>query len=177
MLIVLDEAYFEYVDCADYPHGRDYYADHPNLILLRTFSKIYGLAGLRLGYGIARPEIIAAIHRVRPPFNVSSLAQAAGLGALEDHAFTKRTAELNRVEMARVTAALRDLKITFLPSLGNFLMIEVGDGPAFTERLIREGIIVRPIANYGFPKHVRVTLGLPGQNDRFLAAAKHALGK
>ena len=177
VLIVLDEAYLEFVGAPDYPHGLNYYPNHPNLILLRTFSKIYGLAGIRLGYGIARPEIIAALGRVRPPFNVSTVAQAAGLGALEDTEFLKRSVAHNNKELPRVAAALKAMNIPVLPSAGNFLMIEVGDGPAFAEAMIKEAVIVRPLSNYGFNHHIRVSIGLEEENDKFLAAAKKVLGR
>ncbi len=176
-LIALDEAYIDYIDAPDYPRGIGYYARHPNLILLRTFSKIYGLAGVRLGYGVMRPELARDLNRVRPPFNVSSPAQAAGLAALGDRDFTRRAAELNRAELPRVCGELERSGIPFIPSLGNFVMVEVGDGPAFSEQMIARGVIIRPIANYGFKAHVRVSIGKPEENDAFLAAARAALGK
>jgi histidinol-phosphate aminotransferase len=171
VLLVLDEAYKEYVTAADYPDGVEHVREGRAVIVLRTFSKIYGLAGMRVGYAIGPPEIVDALNRVRSPFNVSSLAQAMALAALDDHDHVKRSLEHNQREVAFLGEGLARRGVPFTPSVGNFLLIDVGrpaDG-AF-EALLQEGVITRPMGAYGFPTRLRVTVGTRGDNERFLAA-------
>jgi histidinol-phosphate aminotransferase len=175
-LVVLDEAYFEFVDWADYPNGLDYLARWPNLVVLRTFSKAHGLAGVRLGYGIMRAELVGYLHRTRMPFNVTNLAQAAGLAALEDREHVKRTRQLNLAELPRVRRELLALGLTVPVSHGNFLFVDLGQpaGP-IAEALLQRGVIVRPIPGYGFPNALRISIGLPEWNGRMLSALRAVL--
>ncbi len=168
--VVLDEAYGEYLDenlRAPSPRWLD---EFPNLILTRTFSKAYGLAGLRVGYALAHPEVADLLNRVRQPFNVNSLALAAATAALDDHDFLARAKSVNDAGMAQLLAGCEKLGLSHIPSHGNFVCIEVGDAGKVFQSLLRRGVIVRPVGNYGLPGHLRVSIGLPEQNDRFLAA-------
>ncbi|HEX8011620.1 MAG TPA: histidinol-phosphate transaminase [Casimicrobiaceae bacterium] len=175
VLVVLDEAYDEYLDAEQRSPAVNWVAAHPNLIVSRTFSKAYGLAGLRVGFGVMDAGVADMLNRVRQPFNVSSVAQAAALAALGDTAYVAESARLNRVGLAQLTAALDAMHIAYVPSHANFLLVHVGDGARIYERLLERGVIVRPVANYGLPQHVRVTVGLPEENRRFLAALASAL--
>jgi histidinol-phosphate aminotransferase len=178
VVAVVDEAYVEYVDEPDYPDASQWLDDLPNLIVTRTFSKAYGLAALRVGYALSSPEIADLLNRVRQPFNVNSMALAAARAALEDPEHVRRGVELNRAGMAQVMDGLRNLGLGFIPSVGNFLAIDLGRpaGP-IDQALLREGVITRPIAGYGMPNHLRVTIGLPDENARFLAALAKVLGR
>jgi histidinol-phosphate aminotransferase len=171
LLVVADEAYAEYVDDPDYPDTigeRD--AAGPPILSLRTFSKLYGLAGLRIGYGVGDPGVIDVLRRVRQPFNVNALAQVAALAALDDEAHVRRTLSTNRAGLAFLAEALRAMRVPYVPSAANFLLVETGDGPACYEALLQRGVITRPMGAYGFPNHLRVTVGLPAENERFVAA-------
>lgn len=171
VIVVLDEAYAEYVTDPDYPDGLTMLAEFPNLIVTRTFSKIYALAGLRLGYAVSHPAMAELLNRIRQPFNTSSVAQAAALAALADHEHVRRSRELNTAGMAQLADGLAALGLRPLPSQGNFLLVEVGAGASDCyEALLRAGIIVRPVANYGLPGYLRMTVGLPEQNRRLLDA-------
>lgn len=175
VLVVLDEAYFEYAAAAhaEYPDGMRWIKRYANLIVTRTFSKAYGLAGLRIGYGVSHPDIANILNRVRQPFNVNSLALAAAAAALQDHEHLARSVELNRAGMAQLCAAFNDMGLTFIPSAGNFVCVDVGhDAAAVYEALLYQGVIVRPVANYGMPRHLRITVGLPDENERFIKALK-----
>jgi histidinol-phosphate aminotransferase len=141
----------------------------------RSFSKAYGLAGLRVGYGIAQPELTDLLNRVRQPFNCNSLAQTAAVAALADTAFVERSVAVNRAGMAQLTGAFDALGLRHLPSHGNFVLVQVGDGARVYLGLLRRGVIVRPVANYGLPQWLRVTIGLPEENERFVAALREAL--
>jgi histidinol-phosphate aminotransferase len=175
-LVVLDEAYFEFVDWADYPDGLTYLARWPNLVVLRTFSKAHGLAGLRLGYGVMRPELVAYLHRTRMPFHVSSLAQAAGLAALDDAEHLRRTRELNLSELPRVRAELRALGLSVPLSHGNFVFVDLARPAApVADALLARGVIVRPVPGYGFPEALRISIGLPAWNSRMLSALRAVL--
>ena len=175
-LVVVDEAYAEYVEAADYPDTTQWVQRFPNLLVTRTFSKIHGLAGLRLGYSVSSIGVAELLNRVRQPFNVNSLAQTAGLAALADTGHVAESARVNREGLAQVTAALRDRSLDFIPSVGNFITFDVRrpPGPVY-ERLLRQGVIVRPVANYGLPTHLRVTSGTRDENDRFLNALDSVL--
>jgi len=177
VLIVLDEAYDEYLETAQRSPSVSWIASYRNLIVSRTFSKAYGLAGLRVGFGVMDASVADMLNRVRQPFNVSSIAQAAALAALADTAYVSESARLNRTGLVQLTAALDAMRVAYVPSHGNFLLVHVGDGAGVYERLLRQGVIVRPVANYELPEHLRVTVGLPEENRRFLAALESALGR
>jgi len=177
VLVVLDEAYDEYLDAEQRSPSVTWLGEHPNLLVSRTFSKAYGLAGLRVGYGLMAAAVAALLDRVRQPFNVNSVAQAAALAALADIAYVAESAALNRAGLGELTAALDAMGVGYVPSHGNFLLIEVGDGAQVYERLLRQGVIVRPVGNYGLPQHLRVTVGLAAENQRFIAALRLALGR
>ena len=174
VIVVLDEAYAEYVTDPEYPDGLLLLAEFPNLVVTRTFSKIYALAGLRLGYAVSHPAMAELLNRIRQPFNTSSVAQAAAIAALADHDHVRRSRELNAAGLAQLTDGLAALGLRPLPSQGNFLLVEIGSeaGDCY-EYLLRAGIIVRPVANYGLPGYLRMTVGLPEQNQRLLAALSH----
>ncbi|HXQ24258.1 MAG TPA: histidinol-phosphate transaminase [Candidatus Acidoferrales bacterium] len=175
VIVVMDEAYFEFVADPDYPDSLDAQGGGRLLITLRTFSKIYGLAGLRLGFGVAHPELIEVMNRVRQPFNVSSLAQVAALAALEDDEHVARTRQCNREGMAYLREQCKRLGLEYAPSWANFLMVRVGNGARVYEALLRHGVIVRPMSVYGFPEHVRVTVGTAEENARFVSSLEQVL--
>lgn len=177
VIVVLDEAYFEYVAHPDYPDGVTLLDEFPNLIVARTFSKIYGLAGVRVGYSVSSTSLANLLNRVRPPFNVNSLAMVAAIAALEDVAHLKKTQQTNAAGMHQLERGFRELGLAFIPSVGNFVCVEVGDAARVNDALLRQGVIVRPVANYGMPRHLRVTVGLAEENARFLVALKSALGR
>ncbi|HTU65503.1 MAG TPA: histidinol-phosphate transaminase [Steroidobacteraceae bacterium] len=171
VLVVLDEAYYEYAGGLDIQNGIAWLADFPNLVVCRTFSKAYGLAGLRVGYAVSDPSVAAMLNRVRQAFNVSSVALAGATAALDDEAHVTAAVKVAVAERVRVAEKLRSLGTPVLPSAGNFLMLHAGAAAkARFDALLRAGIIVRPVANYQLPEHLRVTLGTVEQNDRFLAA-------
>lgn len=173
--VVLDEAYTEYLAPAERADTAAWIRDLPNLIVTRTFSKIYGLAGLRVGYGVARAEVADLLNRVRQPFNVNNLALAGAMAALDDHGFVAESFELNRGGMEQIVAGLKRLGLEHIPSHGNFVTFAVTDGAAVNGRLLRQGVIVRPIGGYGLPNHLRVTIGLEAENQRFLEALARAM--
>ena len=176
-LVVVDEAYFEYVDEPGYPNARASLDAHPNLVVLRTFSKAHGLAGLRVGYALASPEVTDLLNRVRLSFNPNAVAQAAAVAAIADAEHVHKTVVLNRAERARLDAGLRVLGLSTIPSVCNFVTVDAGR-PArdVFKALLAEGVIVRPLDGYGMPRHVRVSVGLPAENDRLLAAMQKVLG-
>jgi histidinol-phosphate aminotransferase len=175
VIVVLDEAYNEYLEPQQQAASTEWIAAHPNLVVSRTFSKAYGLAALRIGYGIMHAKVADMLNRVRQPFNVNALAQAAALAALADGAYVEESRALNREGMRELENGLRRLGLSWAPSHANFLLVEVGDAGAVYARLLRQGVIVRPVANYGLPAWLRVTVGLPAENRRFLAALETAL--
>lgn len=177
VLVVLDEAYTEYLEAGQRYDSVAWIKRFPNLLVSRTLSKAYGLAGLRVGYGVGHPEVVDLLNRVRQPFNVSSVALAAAVAALGDEDFLARSAELNRRGMAQITAALSELKLEWIPSAGNFVTFRVGDGAAMDAALLRRGVIVRPIGAYGLPEWLRVSIGLPEENARFIEALKGGLAE
>ncbi len=175
-IVLLDEAYFEYVTEPGYPDGLTLLPHYPNLIVTRTFSKICGLAGLRVGYGVSSPEIADLFNRARQPFNVNSLAQLAAIAALQDAAHLRRSREVNSEGMRQLTQAFTRMGLAFIPSVANFVSVDVGrSGAEVYEALLHEGVIVRPMDGYNMPRHVRVTIGLPEENRRFLAALEKIL--
>ncbi len=175
VVVVLDEAYNEYLEPRDRHPSVEWVRAFPNLLLSRSFSKAYGLAGLRIGYGVAQGELTDLLNRVRQPFNCNSMAQAAAVAALGDEAFVARGVELNRAGMAQLTAAFEALGLRYLPSFGNFILVAVGDGAAIYQALLRRGVIVRPVGGYGLPQWLRVTIGLPEENEKFIKALRQAL--
>ena len=175
VIVVMDEAYFEFVDDPEYPDSLAAHGSGRLLITLRTFSKIYGLAGLRIGFGVAQPELIEVMNRVRQPFNVSSLAQVAALAALEDDEHVQRTRRCNRDGMAFLCQQCVRLGLEYVPSRANFLLIRVGNGARVYEALLRQGVIVRPMGGYQLPEWVRISIGTPTQNLRCLEALQAAL--
>ena len=168
VVIVVDEAYFEFVEDADYPNSLDYHSDERVLITLRTFSKICGLAGVRVGYGLSSPEVIDALNRIRQPFNVNTLAQVGALAALDDTEHIRKTQDNNRRGLAYLRRELDRLGVEYAPTWGNFLLVKVG--PGVTQQLLPQGIIIRPMEGYGYPGYARVSVGLPEENERFIAA-------
>ncbi|WP_295584818.1 histidinol-phosphate transaminase [uncultured Lamprocystis sp.] len=169
-VVVIDEAYTDYVTEPDFPDASRWLESHPNLIVTRTFSKAHGLAALRVGYALSDPRLADLLNRVRQPFNVNSLAQAAATAALGDHEHVRASVALNRSGMEQLTAAFERLGLGYIPSVGNFITLECGRPAApINEALLRRGVIVRPVANYGLPNHLRVSIGLAEENARFIA--------
>jgi histidinol-phosphate aminotransferase len=179
VVVVLDEAYTEYLSPAQRYDAFAWVAQHPNLIVSRSFSKAYGLAGLRMGFGIAQPGLTDLMNRLRQPFNVNSLAQAAAIAALQDEAFLKKSAEINTQGYRQLTTAFDQMGIAYVPSVGNFVLFRAGDeenaGAKVNLALLKQGIIVRPVGNYGLPQWLRVSIGLPEENEAFLIALKSVL--
>ncbi len=169
--IVIDEAYFEYVEDNQYPDALAWLAEHPNLIVTRTFSKIFGLAGLRVGYAVSSPAISDLLNRVRQPFNASSTALAAALVALNDGEFIAQSKQMNRLGLEKMQRWFAARDISFIPSVGNFLSVDFGDkSERINQALQQRGIIVRPLANYGLPQFLRITVGTESQIDRLFLA-------
>ena len=175
VLVVLDEAYNEYLEPAQRAESAAWIAEHPNLVVSRTFSKAYGLAALRVGYGVMDAKVADMLNRVRQPFNVNALAQAAAVAALADTAYVEESRALNAAGMRQLSEGLRALGVAYVPSHANFLLVRVGDGAAVYQRLLEQGVIVRPVAGYGLPEFLRVTVGLAAENRRFLDAMALAL--
>jgi histidinol-phosphate aminotransferase len=177
ILMVLDEAYNEYLPEDKRYDSVSWLKEFPNLIISRTFSKAYGLAGLRVGYALAHEQVTDMINRVRQPFNVNSVAQAAAVAALRDTSFVKKTFELNRRGMLQVTEGLTRLGLEYIPSFGNFVAFRIGNAAAMYRRLLELGVIVRPIANYDMADWLRVSIGLESENAKFLAALEKAMNQ
>ena len=175
VIVVLDEAYNEYLPPAERVDTAAWIAEFPNLVVTRTFSKIYGLAGLRVGYALAAPDVADLMNRVRQPFNVNNLALAAAVAALDDHLFVADSYELNRRGMEQIVAGLKRLGFEHIPSHGNFVTFKAGDGAGINQKLLRQGVIVRPIGGYGLPEWLRVTIGTEPENARFLEALEKEL--
>lgn len=176
VLVVLDEAYVEYVTEVGALNGFDFVAHHANVIVSRTFSKAYGLASLRVGYAIAHPDVTNVLNRVRQPFNVNSYALAAAAAALFDEDFVRQSRELNAAGMKQLEDGFRAQGLGYIPSRGNFICVELGrPGLPVFQALLQKGVIVRPVANYGMPNHLRVSIGLPEENARFLTTLQQVL--
>ncbi|TCT19244.1 histidinol-phosphate transaminase [Thiobaca trueperi] len=175
-VVVVDEAYTDYVSEPDFPDTTNWIETFPNLIVTRTFAKAYGLAALRVGYGISDPRVADLLNRVRQPFNVNALAQAAAAAAIGDREHVRASVELNRAGMRQLTDAFARLGIDYIPSVGNFVTIDLKRpaGP-INDALLRRGVIVRPLANYGLPNHLRISTGLEQENARFIAALEDVL--
>src|SRR5277367_6022546 len=178
VLIVYDEAYIEYAERPDLPDWRELYKQYNNLLTLRTFSKVYGLAGLRIGYGIGHPTLVAEMNKLRTPFNVTSVGQAAALAALDDPDHVRRSVESNRTERKRLFESLTALGLSPVPSETNFLLVPIGPhAKALCDELLHEGVIVRPMAWMGFPEAIRISVGSPAENTRLIGAVSHALSQ
>jgi histidinol-phosphate aminotransferase len=178
VLVVMDEAYYEYVDDPSYPDTVAMLPSRKNLVILRTFSKIYGLAGLRVGYGIGNPEVIAAINRVREPFNVNSLAQAAAVAALADEEFLQQSRAVNRAGKEFLYQEFERLGLSFLPSQSNFILVDVGmDSQQLMGAMLQRGVIIRAADSFGLPGFIRVTIGREQDNRRFIDALIDVLEK
>jgi histidinol-phosphate aminotransferase len=173
VVVVFDEAYYEYLD--DPPDTLQFVRQGRNLVVLRTFSKIHGLAGARLGYGIARPELIRVLQKTREPFNVNGLVQAGAMAALADDEHQRKTKALTDEGRAFLQEEFRQMGLTFVPSVANFVLVKVGDGKAIFERMLREGVIVRPMNGYPLPEWVRISVGTIEQNRRCIAALRKVL--
>ncbi|MBP9714411.1 MAG: histidinol-phosphate transaminase [Sterolibacterium sp.] len=176
VIVVLDEAYNEYLppalrgDSETHNTTRNWLDTFPNLIITRTFSKVYGLAGLRVGYALGAPEVIDLLNRLRQPFNVNNLALAAARAALDDHLFLAESHELNQRGLEQIIGGLKRLGLSHIPAHGNFVTFAIEDAATVNQRLLKQGIIVRPLGNYAMSEHLRVTIGLESENARFLAA-------
>ena len=176
VIVVLDEAYIEFSTDPDVGSGLEFLDSYPLLVVLRTFSKIYGLAGLRLGYGFASEAIIDALNRVRQPFNVNSLAQVAAMAALDDDEFVKKTLTLTKEGLAYLYGELDRLGLTYTPTQANFLLIKTPLGSRETyERMLKQGVIIRPMDSYGLEDCIRVNVGLPEENSRFIHALERII--
>ena len=175
VIVVLDEAYNEYLPPAERQDTAAWLRDFPNLVITRTFSKIYGLAGLRVGYALASAAVTDLMNRVRQPFNVNNLALAGALAALDDHVFVAESYELNRRGMEQIVAGLKRLGLEHIPSHGNFVTFRVDAAAAINQKLLQKGVIVRPIGGYGMPDWLRVTIGTEPENARFLTALEQVL--
>lgn len=167
VITVIDEAYYEYLPDSLKFNSLDY-LDKRRIIVLRTFSKIYGLAGLRIGYGLSSEDVVEILNRVRQPFNTNSLAQAGALAALDDDEHVRRTLEINRKGLEMLNRGFQDLDLDFVPSFANFVLVKVGQGQEIFQKLLKKGIIVRPMDFYDMPEYLRITVGLPEENQRLL---------
>ena len=180
VLVVLDEAYYEYasdpaIGASDYPNGIQWLSQYANLVVTRTFSKAYGLAGLRVGYSISHAVIADLLNRVRQPFNVNSLALAAAEAALQDHNHLEKALACNVAGMQQYQHAFTTLGLEYIPSIANFVSVNVGEGSNVYEQLLRQGVIVRPVANYGMPAYLRITVGTAQENERCIAALQQVM--
>jgi histidinol-phosphate aminotransferase len=176
VLVVLDEAYYEYVDEAERAPSVEWVAKYPNLIVSRTFSKAYGLAGLRAGYAISHPEVADLMNRIRQPFNMNSLSLRAAEVVLDDEAYLAESIRVNKQGMQQLVAFCEEHGLNYIPSHGNFLTIEVGpEAGEMYQKLLQAGVIVRPVAGYQLPNHLRVSIGLPSENQAFIDAMKTIL--
>jgi histidinol-phosphate aminotransferase len=176
VIVLIDEAYTEYVSDADFPNALQWLDEFPNLIVTRTFSKIYGLAGLRVGYAACSPAIADILNRVRQPFNVNSMALAAAQAALDDDEFLQQSVATNQAGLQQWFTACAEQGWEYVPTVGNFITINTKrEALPLYNALLREGVIVRPIAGYGMPQHLRITIGTEAQNTRCIAALQKVL--
>ncbi len=182
VLVVLDEAYFEFASfdpaAENYPSGLEYLNQYPNLIVTRTFSKAYGLAGLRVGYSVSHSQVADILNRVRQPFNANSLALKAAEVALADQSYLEEGIKLNAMGMQQLISAFDDMSLSYIPSVGNFICVNVGENAMNVyDDLLYQGVIVRPVANYEMPEYLRITIGTKEENTRFIDALKKVLNK
>lgn len=176
LIVVLDYAYKEYARSPDLPDGMEFYRDTPNLVVTRTFSKIYGLGGLRVGYGVAHPDLLLPLRKVKMPFNVTSLGLSGALAALEDEEHVRRSVELNNEGMAFLEKEFARMGLEFWPSQGNFLLVKMPSDPmAIYHQMLRQGVILRPVAGYGLKEHLRVSIGTPSENRRMISSLEKSL--
>jgi histidinol-phosphate aminotransferase len=175
VVVVLDEAYNEYLDPELRFDSVAWVREFPNLVVSRSFSKAYGLAGLRVGFATAQAALTDLLNRVRQPFNVNTLAQAAAVAALQDADFLGRSYRVNKEGKAQLYQAFDALKVRYVPSYGNFVLVHVGDAPRINLELLKRGVIVRPVAGDGLPEWLRVSIGLPEENTRFITALTEIL--
>ncbi|MDH5219320.1 MAG: aminotransferase class I/II-fold pyridoxal phosphate-dependent enzyme, partial [Gammaproteobacteria bacterium] len=177
VVVVIDEAYYEYLDKPEYDTALKYLDRYPNLMVTRTFSKAFGLAGLRVGYGVCHPTLTDLLNRVRPPFNVNSLALEAATVALNDEAHLGKSISINNEGLVYLSKSFDDMGLNYIPSVGNFIAVDVGrsDAEVF-DALLKQGVIVRPVGNYDMKNYIRVTVGLQNENERFIEALKVVLG-
>ncbi len=180
-IVLVDEAYIDFVDKEDYPDSLNYRSDYPNMISCRTFSKAFGMSGLRLGYGITSEEIADYMNRVREPFNTNIIAQTAGIAALKDKEYLKKGVELNNSEREKYYEEFKKLGLEYVPSQGNFILVKVGEddesGMNAYNFLLKNGVIVRPMNGYGFPKHIRISIGLEEENKKCISILKQFLNQ
>ncbi len=169
VIVVVDEAYYEYVEDAEYPQTVPWIKDYPNLIVTRTFSKAYGLAGVRAGYAVANEEITGLINRPRQPFNMNSLALAAAEAVLDDHAYLQKALDVNKSGMQQLISAFDELGYDYIPSVTNFITVDMKQaaGPLY-QQMLEQGVIVRPVGNYEMPNHLRISIGLEEENAKFI---------
>ncbi len=176
IIVLVDQAYYEYIDHPDYPNIATLQQQHPNLVATRTFSKAYGLAGMRVGYAISHPAIADMLNRIRLPFNVNSIALAAAQAALSDQAHIEKTRKLTRSGMQQYVKAFAGMPLPYIPSLGNFISVDIGqETSAIYQAMLHKGVIVRPLVPYGMPRHLRISIGLKEQNQRCLRALQEVL--
>jgi histidinol-phosphate aminotransferase len=182
IIVVIDEAYFEYASAeetgamGDFPDSMQWISEFPNLMVTRTFSKAYGLAGLRVGYAVSNPQVADFMNRIRPPFNVNSLALAAAKVALKDEAHIQQSIKVNAAGLRQFEHAFNEMGLEYIPSVANFISVDLKRPAADTyEALLRSGVIVRPVANYAMPNHLRITVGTESQNNRCIQGLKQAL--
>jgi histidinol-phosphate aminotransferase len=176
IIIVLDLAYTEYMDEDLKPPVENWLKRFPNLLITHTFSKVYALAGLRIGYSISHPEIAGILNRVRQPFNTNMLAQAAAIASLDDVAHVDASVQMNRKGKAFLEKSFNEMELNYLPSMGNFISVNVKqNGAALYQKMLHHGVIVRPVANYAMPEYLRITIGTQPQNDRFIETLKQCL--
>lgn len=176
IFVVLDEAYIEFVRAKDYPHGQNFQRRYKNVLLLRTMSKVFGLAGLRVGIMIAPPDVIDLMNRVRKPFNINSLAQVAVTAAVKDRAHVEKVKKLTWDGLDYYYEALAGMNLKYLPSQGNFVLFDTRrNGEEVFQAMLKQGVILRPVTSYGFPKHLRMSVGLPEENRAAIAALKKVL--
>lgn len=176
VLLVMDEAYIEFLEEPVDLVPLVRLGTRQNLLMMRTFSKIFGLAGLRLGYGIGHPDLIAALEKIRQPFNINSIAQAAALAALEDAEHMRKTRENNMRGLEFLSRKLRELNLEYVPSAANFVLVRVGEGQRVFEAMQRQGVIVRPMGGYQLPEWIRISVGTPKENERCIESLRKSLG-
>jgi histidinol-phosphate aminotransferase len=174
-MVIFDEAYYEFLH--EPPNTMKYVKEGRNVVIMRTFSKIQGLAGLRIGYGITTPEIAEVLQKCRQPFNTNSIAQAGAIAGLEDEEHQQRTRDLNDEGLAFLQSAFEELGLEYVPSVANFVLVKVGDGDAVFSGMLKKGVIIRAMRGYKLPEWVRISVGTMEQNRRCIATLKEVLGK
>ena len=178
VILVLDEAYGEYATDKSFPDFLDYLGSSKKIFILRTFSKIYGLAGLRIGYGIAQPYLVSCLNKMKAPFNTNSLAQAAALAALDDEEHLKNSLANNQDGLTYLYSELDKLGIEYIPTQANFFLIKIGESAlGVYEALLKEGVIVRTMTGYGLQNYLRISVGLPAENEKFIKALKKVMSR